>query len=315
MPASPRKGARSRRACYHHGVHHARLALAVGLGLTVVAAGLWFGAARAGDPLAAPIDAPGPIASAVAAGRHVRIEGPRGPIHVWIPRGYHADSGATVIYIHGYFDNADTAWSAHQLPEQFAMSALNAVFIVPEAPVAQRVAVNYPDLGELLRIVEDNTGVTRGAALTVAMGHSGAFRTLQEWFDEPLLDQLVMVDAMYGDEDQVIAWYKASPRHRLIMVGEDTVLATESVAAKLPEAKILDRFPPTYELWPADAKTAKLVYVRAQYAHMPLVNEGIVLPSLLRILPVERLAEQPWQLPLGSLPPLPDAGPDDASTD
>ncbi|CAN5745659.1 hypothetical protein BH11MYX3_BH11MYX3_36090 [soil metagenome] len=296
-------------------MHRARIAVAAGLGLTAVAALVWLGAALAEDPVSTPSDAPDPIAASVAAGKHVRIDGPRGPIHVWIPRGYHADTGATVIYIHGYFDNADTAWSAHQLPEQFALSAANAVFVVPEAPVAQRIAVNYPDLGELLRIVEDNTGVTRGAALTVAIGHSGAFRTLYEWLDEPLLDQLVMVDAMYGDEDLIINWYKASARHRLILVGEDTVLATESIAAKLPETTILDRFPPTYELWPAAAKTSKLVYIRAQYAHMPLVNEGIVLPSVLRILPIERLAEQPWQLPLGSLPPLPDAGPDDAAID
>lgn len=296
-------------------MHRARIALAAGLGLTAACALVWLRAALAEDPIASPIDAPGPVAAAVAAGQHVRIDGPRGPIHVWIPRGYHADTGATVIYIHGYFDNADTAWTAHQLPEQFALSAANAVFIVPEAPIAQRIPVNYPDLGELLRIVEDHTGVTRGAALTVGIGHSGAYRTLYEWLDEPLLDQLVMVDAMYGDEDVLVNWYKSSVRHRLIMVGEDTVLATESIAAKLPEAKVLDRFPPSYDLWPADAKASKLVYIRAQYAHMPLVNEGIVLPSLIRLLPIERLAEQPWQLPLGSLPPLPDARPDDAAND
>jgi len=43
-----------------------------------------------------------------------------------------------------------------------------------------------------------------------------------------------MIDAMYGDEDAVVAWLRASPRHRLIFVGEDTLLATESVADKLP---------------------------------------------------------------------------------
>jgi hypothetical protein len=55
--------------------------------------------------------------------------------------------------------------------------------------------------------------------------------------------------------------------------------------------------------------------VRAQFPHMPLVTEGIVLPSLLRLLPVELLADEPWQLPLGSLPPLPDARIDDATAD
>jgi hypothetical protein len=264
--------------------------------------------AVADDPKpTAPIDAPGPVARAVNAGRHVRIDGPRGPVHVWIPAGYHADTGATIVYVHGYFDDADTAWTGHQLPEQFALSALNALFIAPEAPVAQKIPLNYPDLSELLRLVEDKAGVTRGQALTVAVGHSGAFRTLQAWLDEPLLDQLVMIDAMYGDEDLITDWYRASPRHRLIMVGEDTLLGTESVAMKTPDVLTIDRFPPTYDTWPAAAKTARMVYIRAQYQHMPLVTDGIVLPSLLRLLPVELLADEPWQLPLGSLPPLPDA--------
>ena len=55
------------------------------------------------------------------------------------------------------------------------------MFVAPEAPIAQKIPINYPDLGELLRIVEDATGANRGAALTAAVGHSGAFRTIQAW--------------------------------------------------------------------------------------------------------------------------------------
>lgn len=290
-------------------VDRRRTALLASLGLALLAGLAWLGGALAGqaDAVPAASTAASDIASAAAAGRHVRIDGPRGPIHVWIPPSYRAETGATVIYVHGYFDDADTAWTGHQLAQQFAMSALNAMFVVPEAPIAQKLPVNYPDLGEVLRLVEDATGVTRGAALTAAVGHSGAYRTLQDWLDEPLLDQLVMVDAMYGSEDAIVGWLKASPRHRLIFVGEDTLLATESVAEKLPGTLIIDRFPPTYDTWPAAAKTARSVYVRAQYMHMPLVTEGIVLPSLLRLLPVELLADEPWRVPLGPLIPLPDA--------
>jgi hypothetical protein len=289
------------------------MAVSASVALVVLAGLAWLGVALAGEAklVPPPPDAASPVATAVAAGRHVRIDGPRGPIHVWIPASYHADTGASIIYLHGYFDDADTAWTGHQLPQQFALSALNALFIVPEAPVAQKVPINYPDLGELLRIVEDATGATRGAALTVAVGHSGAFRTLQAWLDEPLLDQLVMIDAMYGDEEAIVGWTRASPRHRLIFVGEDTLLATESVADKLPDLVTVDRVPPTYDTWPAAAKTAHAVYVRAQYLHMPLITDGIVLPSLLRLLPVELLADEPWQLPPGSLAPLLDAGVDD----
>ena len=58
--------------------------------------------------------------------------------------------------------------------------------------------------------------------------------------------------------------------------------------------------------------------MRAQYYHMPLVTDGIVLPSMIRLLPVELLAEPPWQQPLGAMPPMPDAsidGPSDAPSD
>jgi len=287
-------------------VRRARLAIAAGLGATAL---VWLGFALADQAAqTAPDPAPSPITAAVEAGKHVRIDGPRGPIHVWIPAGYHADTGATIIYVHGYFDNADTAWVGHQLPEQFALSGLNAMFIAPEAPIAQKIPINYPDLGELLRLAEDATGATRGAALTAAIGHSGAFRTLQSWLDEPTLDHVTMVDAMYGDEDLFLTWLRASPRRRMITVGEDTVLGTESFAQKIPDDTFtMDRFPPAYDLWPPAAKTAKHLYVRAQFLHMPLVTEGIVLPSLLRMLPVERLPDLPWRLPLGSLPPLVDA--------
>ena len=41
--------------------------------------------------------------------------------------------------------------------------------------------------------------------------HSGAFRTLQAWLDEPTLDHITMVDAMYGEEELIAAWLRASP--------------------------------------------------------------------------------------------------------
>ncbi|MGE0871636.1 MAG: hypothetical protein AB7P03_23955 [Kofleriaceae bacterium] len=277
------------------------------LGISALAALGWLGAALAGDPLGVPPPAPqpNPIATAVDAGRHARIDGPHGPVHVWIPASYSAPTGATIVYVHGYWDAADTAWTGHQLPQQFALSALNAMFIVPEAPTAQKLPVNYPNLGELLALVEQATGVVRGGALTAVVGHSGAYRTIESWLDEPLVDQVIMVDALYGDEDNLIYWYRQSPRRRLIMVGQDTILGTEALATKVPETFTLDRFPPTYDTWPAAAKTARIVYIRSQYQHMPLVTEGIVLPSLLRLLPVELLGDQPWSLPLGSLTSLP----------
>ena len=278
--------------------------------VVVAAFCVWAIAGNSAPPIA-PVH---PLTAAVAAGKHVRIDGPHGVIHVWVPLGYHAETGATIIYLHGYFDDADSSYIGHKLPEQFAMSALNAVFIVPETPSAQKTPINYPDLGQLLQIVEDKTGVSRGMALTVVVGHSGAFRTIDAWLDEALVDTLVCIDSMYGNEEQIEAWYKASPRHRLITVGEDTLMYNETLLRTLPDMMVLDRVPPTYDTWPNEARLARALYIRAQFMHMPLVTDGIVLPSLLRLLPVELLADEPWQQPLGALPAAPDAAVD-APTD
>ncbi len=225
-------------------VHRARVALVTTLGVAALCyAGLarWTFADEAQQPLVTnppPIDAappPSAIAAAVAAGRHVRIEGPHGAIHVWIPPGFHSDVGATIIYLHGYYDDSDSSYIGHRLPEQFAMSALDAMFIVAETPVAQKTPINYPSLGELLQLVEDKTGTPRGMAYTAVVGHSGAFRTIDAWLDEPLVDELVMIDSMYGNEEQIEAWMRASPRHRLVTVGEDTLIYNESLLRALPD--------------------------------------------------------------------------------
>jgi hypothetical protein len=184
------------------------------------------------------------------------------------------------------------------------------MFIVPEAPAKQLVPVNYPNLGEVIRLAEDATGVPRGLRLTAVVGHSGAFRTINAWLDEPLLDQVVMIDAMYANEEPMEAWLRASPRHRLITVGEDTLEWNEQFLRDMPETFVVDRVPPTYDFWPPEAKTSRVVYVRAQYFHMPLVTDGIVLPALLRLLPVELLGTEPWTHPLGDMPLMPDAAVD-----
>jgi hypothetical protein len=286
----------------------ALIAAIVALGL---AAACWLGFAIAGDvPRTGAADAMHPLTAAAAAGRHLRIDGPHGPIHVWIPPSFRAETGATIVYVHGYYDDADSAWTGHHLPEQFALSALNAMFIVPEAPSAPKPPVNYPSLSEVLRLVEDQAGVSRGMAMTAVVGHSGAFRTIAAWLDEPVVDQLVMIDAMYANEERIEAWYRASPRHRVITVGEDTLQWNEQFLRDISDVLVVDRVPPTWQTWPAEAHTARAVYVRAQYAHMPLVMEGNVLPAVLRLLPVELLGDEPWQQPLGSLPIPPDAAVD-----
>jgi hypothetical protein len=261
---------------------------------------------RSGRGAGEAAQAPHRLTSEVAAGRHLRLTTAHGPVHVWVPAGYHADGAATVVYVHGYYTDVDTAWKNHQLAEQFALSGLNALFIACEAPRGSRSPVSWTSLGELLGTVAHDAAIPAPMGPVIAVGHSGAFRTLIPWLDEPWLDQVVLVDALYAELEPFRSWVEASPGHRLIDVGQDTVrwgdeLTRELAAAGTPVV-YLERFPEEERLWPDEARAARVLAIRSQYFHMPLVTGGIALPMLLRLLPVEVLADAPWDARLGDLP-------------
>jgi hypothetical protein len=151
-----------------------------------------------------------------------------------------------------------------------------------------------------------STGVTPPMGPLVAMGHSGAYRTLIPWLEEPRLDHVVLIDALYAKVEPFAAWAEASPRHQLIDLGEDTVRWSEELGRRLEalDPIYVDRIPPTDRGWPDGIRNHRVLELRAQYRHMTLVMGGIVLPMVLRLLPVEVLADAPWDHPLGDLPPV-----------
>ncbi len=257
-------------------------------------------------PDRAPASVPRPklltVDQAVRAGTHARLVLPQGPVHVWIPAGYHPDGAATIVYVHGYYDTVDEAWEEHKLPEQFALAGCNALFIAPEAPDGIGQPVHFPDLIALVQEVESRLEVWRGSGPLVAVGHSGAYRTLQRWLEEPQLDMVILVDALYGEQESFGGWLLASAARRMITVGEDTVRWTEDFATAIPDTVIADHFPIAPEGWTEAQRAARHLYVRSQFGHMAQVSGGIALPLLLRLLPVARLPDTAWHQPLGQLP-------------
>src|SRR5262245_52628668 len=140
---SPTLGRADPSECYDRGVRWivaaAVAALAIGTALLLRATERARSAPnRDAAVTRAPPDGGSPISMAVAAGTALRIADKAGPIHVWRPAGYRAETAAIVVYVHGYGTDVDTAWREHHLPEQFALSAVNALFIAPEAPAGAR---------------------------------------------------------------------------------------------------------------------------------------------------------------------------------
>lgn len=278
------------------------------LAVTAVAAATAAVVAVAADDGGAPAPAPAPLPAAVAAGRAWDLTTASGPIHVWAPAGYHPDGAAVVLYVHGYDTDVDAAWRDHRLPEQFALTAVNAVYIAAEAPAGARQAVRWPALEDLLAEVFGAIDLPRPTGALIAIGHSGAYRTLLAWTAAPALDWIISLDATYGEVDAWRAWMAASPAHHLIFVGDDTVAWTEELAAGLAEdlpggvVTVDDLGELDDELGPARAD-ARAIYLRTGGGHMPLVTAGRAIPRLVRLAPVELLPDAPWQVPLG-LPPL-----------
>lgn len=216
-----------------------------------------------------------------AESKHWRLRTDRGPIHVWIPADYDRETALTVVFVHGYNVDVDTAWNDYHLEEQFAHSGLNAMFIACAAPSALNRPVMWSSLSALLREVVEGTGQMLPLGQVVAAGHSGAYRTLVHWLANPLVRTLVLLDAAYGEEDQFMQWARDDKRHRLINVASDTIQESNWIAAFLPGMKRLYGLP---EAWTDDVRASRLLYVSTDIGHMPMITGGVALPLALRAL-------------------------------
>ena len=217
-------------------------------------------------------------------GKHVRF-GTKddGPVHVWRPRTYRADTAVTVIYLHGFFTSVDQAVRDHHLTAQFRDSGRNALFIIPEARSWRSDPVFWPDLEKLLLAVEKRLKIKRPQGPIVLMGHSGAYRTIAGWLPHENVTQVLLVDGFYGNESDFKDWLDTPPAPRqLVLVGFDTQQRAEWMLKKRAASVQLDTLPWIYDELPPAIRSAPLVSVQSERMdHMQLVTDGRVLPWLL----------------------------------
>lgn len=237
-----------------------------------------------------------PATDQVSGGAHWRLQTKKGPVHVWRPRGYDPATAGTVIYVHGYYTNVDGAWVQHALAEQFAASKLNALFIVPEAPSGGNEEVFWPVLSELLKEVERQLAGIKARGPIVAVGHSGAWRTLGSWAQDQdqdkngvKVDDFILLDALYGMDDKFQAWLGRQPSSeepRMTLVTKDTANRVAPFLEKVPAAKRRASLPEAYrDLTPAERKVPVLE-IASDLGHMEIVTSGKVLPVLLHRSPL-----------------------------
>ena len=227
----------------------------------------------------------------VAGGQHWRIRSENGPIHVWVPPGYNRATAGMVVYVHGYHVDVDQAWERHDLAQQFRKSQQNAMFVVPEAPRSNEDRVYWESLGDLKKAVR-RAGIRMPDGPTVAVAHSGGFRTLASWVDNRLLAQVILLDALYGRMEQFEEFIhsgKHAQHHKLIMVASHTAAQSRDFAKRFRYAAVRDRIPDSYAAFTEREKRSKLLYLRSQYGHSQIITGSKVIPLLLRLTPLKRV--------------------------
>jgi hypothetical protein len=225
----------------------------------------------------------------VAGGKHWRIKTNAGAVHVWVPANYDRATAGTVVYVHGYWTDADGAWRDYKLASQFRASRQNALFIVPDAPQNNDDSVKWKALKDLRRAVA-RANIVLPDGPVIVMGHSGAFRTVMQWVDHRLVEQIILLDAMYAGQsafDAFIAEGKRADQHKLIVVGADTAEGSSGFAKKYKFAVAREKVPGSYGDFTKRERRAKLLYIRSQYEHMSIVTSGKVIPVLLRLTPLK----------------------------
>lgn len=220
-------------------------------------------------------------------GRHVRFgTAEQGPVHVWKPTAHKPQTAGIVVYVHGFFSSADSAFFEHRLATQFRDSGRNAVFVVPEAPSWRTDPIFWDDLEALLKQVFEKTKWKRPDGPVMVVAHSGAYRTVAEWLQHPKLKQVVLVDGLYGADKEFQTWLQTTmvPNKQLVLVGFETSQRTEWFLKAHPTAVKLDDVPYLYDKPPA--LTAPVLSITSdRFDHMALVTDGRVLPWLLHALP------------------------------
>jgi len=241
--------------------------------------------------LAPPAAAEPTLDEVTAAGSQWRFDTARGAIRVWIPARYDPATAATIVFVHGYYIDLDAAWRDCQLPQQFALSGLNAMFIAAAAPSGRTEAIVWPSPTALLAAVAAHTDVAMPKQRLVAIGHSGAYRTLAAWLADDRLDTLVLLDAVYADYG-FKGWLRADPRRRLINIAHQTERTSDRIHRQLPSTTYVDGLG-------AGLPDAHVVYARTELGHWQLLDGGVALPLALRAIDVERVVAAPDHLPLG----------------
>jgi hypothetical protein len=152
---------------------------------------------------------------------------------IYVPRHFSSKKKINyVFWFHGWGNNIDSACKQYSLLNQFEASGRNAIFIFPEgpknAPDSYGGKLEQPQVfqGLMKEVVEKLTqqkvirpvSVFEINAYDISLaGHSGAYRVISRIINKNPVNEVILFDAMYGQNDLYMQWL-AQPGHRFINI-------------------------------------------------------------------------------------------------
>ncbi|MFO0728196.1 MAG: hypothetical protein U1E65_30725 [Myxococcota bacterium] len=248
------------------------------------------------QPKAAPRNDAGPPrvveSSEVAGGKHQRLVTSHGAAHTWRPKRYDARTAGLVLYVHGYWANVDQAWGDHQLAEQFKASERNALYVVVDSCADDSEDVYWKDLPGLMTELHEVGHLSVPEGPVIAVAHSGGFRTVAQWLGEERLDEVILLDGLYGQVDRFQSWVRDQGEERkkkLILISQETFDRADYLAKRTKASVRRDSLPLTIDEFAKPDRAAELLSYKAELDHMEIVTGGRVLPLAIQMTPLKKV--------------------------
>lgn len=209
-------------------------------------------------------------------------------VALFIPKGFSPKKRVDlVIYLHGWYNNIDSACAQFRLIEQFSDAMKNAVFVFPEGPkdAPDSFGGKLEDkdglknfVSDVVKYLKEKKKITRtNIGNIILAGHSGAYRAisfcLMRGGVTKNISDVILFDALYGQTEKFAYWIDHSKGRFITIYTNDggTKNETENLRADLDGWGISYVGKEESEITTNDLKTNRLIFVHSELTHNEVI--------------------------------------------
>ena len=207
---------------------------------------------------------------------------------IFVPKGFRPTQSTNIIvYVHGWYNNIDSACAQFKLIEQFSESNKNAVFVFPEGPknAPDSFGGKMEDKDGLKNLFEDVVKYLKKKKIVNSTkigkiflaGHSGAYRAIAYSVDQGGLTKnisdVILFDALYAETEKFLKWIQ-NFNGKFVNICTDqggTVAETENLMNDLDSLKI-----PYLKTDEKELTQTQLVNNRSIFIHTDLSHNEVI---------------------------------------